>query len=108
MGYAHARSFEEPNFNQIIPLNNAPTTQVRRQVVFETGALVFMFPSSPMGFSDASMVYILNQCFAETAFTMSLHTGDPGVGSDQNTITADGYSDATLSVGTLTATEVSA
>ena len=96
------------DFQQLIPLSRALATQVNRQVVFETGALVFTFPSSPAGFSDVSMVYILNQCFAETAFTISLHTADPGVAFDQNTITAGGYTDATLSVGTLTATEVSA
>ena len=97
------------DFQQVIPLsNNAIATEARRQVIFETGALVFTFPSSAMGFSDASMVYILNKCFAETAFTLSLHTGDPGADGTANVVTAGGYSDATLSVGTLTATEVSA
>lgn len=91
---------------QIVELDGSPAaTEVNREVVIPAGDLDIVFASSSDGLTDANLVRILNGYFDDMALTISLHTGDPGSGFNQNTISGNGYSDASLSAGALTASD---
>ena len=90
---------------QNIELSGSPgATEINREVVIPAGDLDINFASSAAGLDDAILASILNEALDEIAITVSLHTGDPGTNHNANTISGNGYSDASVSAGGFSAT----